>query len=142
MPEISIPNFEDVSVGTLRLDPGVYVVNVQDKPEIKENRNGKPYLELNMTVVDGPEQSAPDGTGSTSPVGRNIRDNLYLVDGAYFRIKQVLVAAGILARDDNTSPIARGQFNSDILVGTRFTVRLEAQMNNGKQYNNVVYVIS
>jgi len=142
MPELSIPNFEEVSVGSLRLDPGEYVVNIQDKPEVKENRNGKPYLEVNMTIVEGPEQQEPDpSSGSKDPAGRNIRDNLYLVDGAYFRIKQLLVASGILARDDNESPIARGQFNTDILVGTRFTVRLSTRMNNGKEYRDVAYVI-
>lgn len=142
MATINIPNFEDVSVSAPMLDVGTYVMNVTEKPEVKENQNGKPYLELVMKVVEGPQQSQPDpGTGSTDPAGRTWKDRLYLVDGAYFRIKQLLLAAGVLARDDKDSPLARGQFNSDILVGTRFTVNLTAQMNNGKEYRNVDYVI-
>jgi len=143
MAAINIPNFDEVSVSAPMLDVGTYIVNVTEKPEVKENQNGKPYMELVMKVVEGPQQSQPDpGTGSTDPAGRTVKDRLYLVDGAYFRLKQLLLAAGVLARDDKDSPLARGQFNSDILVGTRFTINLTAQMNNGKEYRNTDYVIS
>lgn len=142
MPAINIPKFEEVTVSAPRLDPGQYVVNITEKPSLEENQNGKPYLALTMKVIEGPEQQQEDpGTGSKSPAGRTVKDRLYLVDGAYFRVKQLLIASGLLARDDTESPMAHGQFNSDMLVGTRFSINLTAQMNNGKEYRNVDYII-
>lgn len=142
MPQINIPNFDEVTVSAPKLDPGEYMVNITEKPELKENQNGKPYLEIIMKVIEGPEQQQADpATGGTDPAGRKVTDRLYLVDGAYFRVKQLLISAGILARDDKDSPLARGEFNSDVLVGARMPIKLSAQMNNGKEYRNVDYII-
>jgi hypothetical protein len=143
MAQIQIPNFDEVSVSAPKLDPGEYVANIDDKPELKENQNGKPYLEIKLKIIEGPQQAQPDpGTGSTDPAGRTIYDRLYMVDGAYFRVKQLLISAGILARDDKESPLARGEFNSDILAGARLPIKVSAQMNNGKEYRNVDYIIA
>ncbi len=143
MPQIEIPNFDEVQLAPPRLDPGDYVATITEKPALEENQNGKPYLAVKMKIVEGPEQSDPDpATGSRSPAGRNWTDRLYLVDGAYFRVKQLLVAAGLLARDDHDSPMAKGKFNSDMLVGTTFNIRVTTQMSkDGKEYRNVDYII-
>jgi hypothetical protein len=143
LPEIHIPDFDKVSLQPPQLDCGTYTVNVQEKPTIESQSDGKQYIQLQMVVMGGPAQKEADpATGNTSPVGRKWRDRLYLVDGAYFRVKALLIAAGILARDDKASAIAMGNFNSDLLVGTKFQIRLDPNINpqTGKEYRNVVYI--
>lgn len=143
MPELNIPNFDQVQLAPPQLDPGTYTVNVQEKPTLERQDDGKQFLQINMVVMDGPAQQEADPlTGSKSPVGRKWRDRLYLVDGAYFRVKALLIAASILKRDDKSSAIAMGRFNTDLLVGAKFQIKLDPNVNpaTGKEYRNVTYV--
>ncbi len=142
MPEITIEGFDEVAVGFKYFDPGEYTVNVTEKPTIETNDNGKTFIALTMKILEGPQQQEvhPE-TGSKDPRGGTIKDRLYLVDKAYFRVKQLLVAAGILTRDDKTSPIAKGKFSTDILMGTRFTIKYDVSMRDGKEYRETTYVI-
>ena len=137
MPIINLPSFPDTELAAPRLDPGEYTMNIPEKPIVETNQNGKQYLAVKYKVLEGPDQEKEDpGTGSKSPAGRVVTDRFYLVEGAEFRIKRLLVAAGILARDDKESPMARGEINTDVLVGARLPVSVTIQMNNGKEYRN------
>jgi hypothetical protein len=137
MPTINLPNFDQVELAPPQLAPGEYMMSISQKPEIKTNPNGKQYLEVRYKVIEGPEQQKPDpGTGSKDPTGRVVPDRYYLVEGAEFRIKRLLVSTGIIARDDKESPVAQGNFNTDILMGVKLPVNVTIQMNNGKEYRN------
>jgi hypothetical protein len=140
MPQIELNDFEKVALSAPRLDPGVYTFNVHEMPEIKKTDNEKVYINLPMKVVEGPNQKEPDpNTGSFSPVGKVFHDRLYT--GAAFRIKRMLVASGLLAKDDVTSDLARGKLDTAILVGARFQASLTPKLNNGKEYLEVDYII-
>lgn len=138
MPEINIENFENVSLGAPRLDPGgPYEGQITDAPEMKQSDSGKPYLEVKTKVLDGPQQQEPDPeTDSHSPVGREFTDRYYLNERAAFRVKQLLVATGLLSKDDKESPMAKGSFNSDLLAGQKYKFQVTTQMNNGREYRN------
>jgi hypothetical protein len=142
MPEISIPDFDKVALAPPQLDPGEYTVNIYDKPALENSDNGKDYLLVKMKVVEGADQKEEDpATGSHSAVGRTINDRVYLVDGAYFRVKRLLIATGLLSRDDKDSDTALGRFNSDALQGARLRIKVVPAMVNGKEYRNVQYII-
>lgn len=136
MAEITIDNFENVEVAPPQLDPGDYKFNIREEPEVKTSNNGKPYLDVNLTVVDGPAQQ-----NGESPVDRTVHDRVYLVEGAYWRIKQLLIAAGLLDPNDKESPLARGKFNTAILVGAMVgaTVQIQKNPENGREYRNYQY---
>lgn len=138
MAEINIENFESVSLGAPRLDPGgPYEGQITDTPEVKTSDSGKSYLEVKTRVLEGPEQQEPDPeTDSHSPAGREFTDRYYLNERAAFRLKRLLVATGLLAKDDKDSPMAKGQFNSDMLAGQKYKFQVSTQMNNGKEYRN------
>jgi len=148
MPELNIPNFDQVELMPPRLDPGTYVVNIQEEPALKTGTNKKTgasqqYLEVKMTVIEGPQQEHPDpNTGATNPVGRGHRDWVFLVDGAYFRVKQLLVAFGLLSKDDKTSPMAQGKINTQSLVGARGTIKISKEIDkeSQKEYTRTEYV--
>jgi len=143
MPEISIPDFDKVDLLPPRLDPGTYVVNIQNEPEYKVHNNGKNYLDIEFVVIEGPNQAQPDpNTGSVAATGKKIHDWLWMVDGAYFKVKQMLIAMGLLTRDDKTSPLAQGKFTTAALVGARGTIKVSKQLNaqDQKEYTKVEYV--
>jgi hypothetical protein len=141
MPNIEIPNMENAELYAGMLDPGPhYLVNVQELPQIKEAKTGTKQIQLTMTVLSGPDQKSPDPqTGSLSPAGRKVTDFIAL--SAAFRVKQLLIAAGLLARDDKTSALAKGNFNTDLLMGTKFSITIEPDMYDGKEKRRVKYEI-
>ena len=142
MPEIVIPNFEQVEIALPRLIAGAYTMNIQEIPTMDISKNGKQYVQIEMVVLDGPDQPDADpATGSFKPAGRKFRDRMYLVDGAYFRVKAFLIAAGLLKRDDKQSALALGKLNTDTWVGTRFSVVLQPKINpdNQKEYLECIY---
>lgn len=143
MPEVNVPGFEDVDLSPPQLDPGEYTMNIYDKVQLRTaESSGKQYLEVPLKVVEGPEQQAPDpNTGETDATGRTMNDRVYLSQAALWRLKALLVASGLLARDDKDSPMAQGNINTDMLTGTTVQVKLTPQMNNGREYRNVEYVI-
>jgi hypothetical protein len=135
MPQINLPGMENTEVSGGMLDPGAgYVVNIQEAPVLKTAKTGTPQLEVRMTVISGPTQK--DGS---NPAGRKIVDFIALT--AVFRIKQLLIAAGLLNRNDKVSDMARGMFDTDILIGQKFSVNVEADMYDGKEKRKYVYAI-
>lgn len=136
MAEIEIDGFEDVNISNFNpLDPGSYTFVIPERPKKVNDDPDKPYIEVQMKVVEGPEQQDADPeTGSKSPEGRTMRDRYYLTQASKWRIKKLLVACGIITRDDKDSPIARGKFDLDIFTGARFQAKVAIQMNNGKEY--------
>lgn len=144
MPEIFIDNFEQVELSPPKLDVGSgYHFNIESVGELEESeKTGSKYFELALRCLDGPKQSEADPvTGSLDPKGRRIKDRVYLTEGAKWRIKALLISAGLLNRDDKTSDLARGKFNTDILQGAVIACTIEAQMRDGKEYRNVVYEV-
>lgn len=140
MPEINIPDMDQVDLYPKLLDPGVgYLVNIQELPVLSNASTGNPQIELTMTVLSGPEQKEPSGEYGTSPVGRKIKDFISLK--AKFRIKQLLIAAGLLDRADKNSEMAKGNFNTDKLMGAKFSISLEPKMYEGKEGRTIKYAI-
>ena len=141
MPEIIIDEFEDVSVGGQRLDPGAYTFVISEKPEVKDldpNQplgDQKPYLEVKCKVVDGPEQEEINSSGSKSPVGMVHTQRFYL--NAKWNIKRLLIATGLLNREDKESPMAKGRFNTDMLYNQKFSGGIKIDNYGGKDYRNV-----
>ena len=135
MPEINIPDFENVELFTL-LDPGVYTFNIQELPTVEAAKSsGKPKLCFKAVVVDGPPQKQAGGENGTNPAGR-----MQYVSIPYEMksvIKQLLIATGLLRRDDKSSPMAKGQFNSDILQGTTFRATLVPNMYDGNESRKI-----
>jgi hypothetical protein len=129
MPEVNIPDFENTKLNSL-LDPGVYTFTIKDPPTLEPAQSsGKLKLVYKAEVLDGPPQK-DDGA---NPAGRvqfvTIPD---FMDTGRSRVKQLLISAGFLRRDDKESPMARGNFNTDDLVGAIFKAVLEPSDYNGK----------
>jgi hypothetical protein len=133
MPRVEIPDFENTKVFTL-LDPGVYNVEVDGIPLVENNKKGNPQIIMTMTVTDGPTQQTGD-----NPFGRKIKD--FIPFALSTKVKALLLACGVLTRDDTTSEIAKGGFDTEILMGARLQVRLTRRMYNGNPQNDVAYVI-
>ncbi len=141
MPEINIPNFENVPTSFLQLDPGTYTVQIQD-PYEQKFENDKEFIEIHMTVKAGPNQKASDENGSTDPSGKKIRDRVYLTGSAAWRLKRLLICSGLLSKDDKSSEMARGKINLDLLMASGpFQIKLTPNIREGREYRNVEYVI-
>jgi len=142
MPQINMPNFEHVELSAPQLDVGKYTVNIIEKPEMQQPESGNVYLLITMQATEGPEQSTPHPLdGSTKAEGRTIKDRVYLTAEAAWRLKALLISAGILSREDQTSPMAKGNFNTDILYGQSLQIEVTKRMHNGREYNNVTYIV-
>ena len=135
--EIKLPGFEEVeaSEGFKLLAPGKYRVIIAEPPEVGVNNNGNPEMVITMKVIGGPKQE--DGS---DPAGSTIKDWIYYTK-AMWKLKNLLVSAGIIPKDDKTSDIARGQFDSDILTGQECVINLTASTYNGKEKRDVQYVL-
>jgi len=141
MAEINIPNFENTPLSFVQLDPGTYTVQIQD-PYEQKFENDKEFIQLELTVKAGPAQKQPDEHGSTDPSGRKIRDRIYLTGNAAWRLKRLLVCSGLLARDDKSSAMAKGNINLDLLMASGpFQIKLTPNIKDGKEYRNVEYVV-
>ena len=145
MPEITIDGFEEVSVGGQRLDPGTYVFVVSEKPVIKDlDMNAplsdqKPYLEVKFKVIDGPPQEEPNASGTNNPQGMIHTQRFYL--NAKWGIKRLLIATGLLNREDNDSPMAKGRFNTDMLYNCKLNGVVKSEMYKEKEFRNVEPII-
>lgn len=141
MPEIIIPNMEDAEIFSAQLDPGAgYLFNIQELPKVIQAKTGTTQLEVTFTVISGPDQKVTNPeTGTLSPTGKKIKD--FIAFTAQFRMKQLLVACGLLARDDKTSEMAKGKFNSDILLGQKCGGSIEAEMYQEKERRRIKYAI-
>lgn len=147
MPTVSFENFQDVPLTRApMLDPGTYVVAIKEFEEKFEN--DKNYLAMVYEVKEGPKQKKDDGNGNYDPTGREIFDRVYLSAAAAWRVKSLLVATGILSKDDKTSPMARGQdINLDLLhSGGPFRIKLTPRLykddgGNQKEARNVEFII-
>lgn len=141
MPEITIDEFEDVSVGGQRLDPGAYTFVISEKPEVKDldpsqpMADQKPYLEVKFKVVDGPDQEEVNSSGTNSPVGMVHTQRFYL--NAKWGVKRLLIATGLLNREDKDSPMAKGRFNTDMLYNCKLSGVVKSEMYNNREYRNV-----
>lgn len=152
---VNIANFENLSIKREQLDPGTYVVQIQDPYTDKDGvagqtsfENDKEFFQLDYTVKAGPDQKEADENNSKSPVGKKIHDRVYLTGKAAFRLKQLLIASGILNRADKVSDIARGQnINLDMLLGSgTFQVKLTPNFRkddagNTREYRNVEIIV-
>lgn len=133
MPRVEIADFQNAKVYTM-LDAGVYTVAINEEPAVGQTSNGNPRIEVTMEVADGPTQQSGE-----NPAGRIVKDFIPLKLAS--KIKALLLAAGLLQRDDTTSEIATGSFDTSILYGTRFQVRLSHRMYEGKPQLDVNYVV-
>lgn len=145
MPVVNIPDFENLSIKREQLDVGTYVVQIQDPYTDKDGVAGqtsfddkdREFIQIEYTVKQGPQQKEPDEHGSKDPTGKKIRDRVYLTGKAAFRLKQILIASGILSRSDKDSPTAKGNINLDMLMGSgTFQVKLVPNLykdQNGNQ---------
>jgi hypothetical protein len=143
MPEINMEGFENISTsGFKMLDPGEYTARITEPPA-QGFDNDKNYIEVHMEAVQGPPQKEVVNaeTGSKDPAGVPFRDRIYLTAAAAWRLKRLLVCAGLLARDDKASPMAKGKIQTDLLAGATVHVRMTPNIRDGKEYRNVEYII-
>lgn len=143
MPQIQLPGFDNTSLSSKKLDPGRYQVNITDVPQVKTSDNGKNFIEVEFTVRTGPKQEPTNPNEQPQdPTGMKISDRLYYDnEKAWYRIKGLMVSAGILARDDTESPKAKGQIDLDEWAGATLTIDVVSEMRDGKDYRNVNYVV-
>lgn len=140
MGTVNIPDFEKVGIGQALLDVGEYTCTIHKAPK-EEFADDKPYLEIPLRVAQGREQKEPDQNGSKDPTGREFHDRVYLTPTALWRLKRLLVSAGLLARDDKTSDMAKGNINLDALVGCTVRIKMTPNIREGREYRNVEYVV-
>ena len=128
------------------LDPGIYQLNCMTEPVMSTTKNGFTQIEYEFTVLEGPEQKIEFGAGGKSPVGRTVKDWIVVIPttpdkkGTEWKLKSLLVAMGIITRDDKTSAIARGQFGTSVFVGGKFLCRVVADMWEGKEKRKLEYM--
>lgn len=140
MPEITLDKFEDVTVGGIRLDVGgPYAMVIHEKPELVDMETDKPYMAMKLKCLSGPDQEETNNSGTNSPTGLIIPQRVYL--NAKFIVKRYLIATGLLTRDDNESPMAKGRFNTDMLFNKKFNAIIKAEMYEGKERRNVEAII-
>ncbi len=140
MPEITLDKFEEVTVGGIRLDVGgPYDMVIHEKPELVDMGTDKPYMLLKIKCLSGPDQEETNNSGSNSPVGLVISQRVYL--NAKFIVKRYLIATGLLTRDDTESPLAKGNFNTDMLQNKRFKGVIKSEMYDQKERRNVEAII-
>jgi len=136
-----LQDFANIPVGKAQLDPGAYIFNIQEEPTDEFDNDQKEYLQMVYHVVDGPPQQVEDAEFGTSPVGRTFKERLYLETKSLWKLKSLLIACGMLDRNDKTSDIARGVFDTADLVGKTFnaTVAKTTSKKDGKEYTNLNY---
>lgn len=144
MPQINMPDFDQIELQPPSLDAGTYEGNIVEKPQVKstEGEDPKQYLEVKIQVTDGPPQSKPHPvTGNTSAEGRTITNRVYLTQASAWRLKALLVCAGLLDRGDTSSPLAKGNINSDMLLGTHVKFEASKRMSNGNEYTDIQWIV-
>jgi hypothetical protein len=138
--DINIAGFETVDIAPPQLDPGNYSVTIQTAPVMDSTDDGKDFLPIDMVVVNGPNQKS-----GANPTGKIYRDRVYLTSAASWRIKSLLVASGLMSRDDKASPVAKGQFNTQQLVGSNFQINITPNRverdGQVREYRNCQYVV-
>ncbi len=142
MPQVQMPDFENVELQPPSLDAGTYEGNIVEKPDLDQTEDGKQFITVLVQATDGPDQMKPHPvTGSMKVEGRTVRTRVYLTKAAAWRVKQLLVCAGLLARDDAQSPMAKGNINTDMLLGTHVKFEVSKRMANGNEYSDVQWII-
>ena len=80
------------------LPPGTYTLTVVDMEQGESAKKHTPFIQFNYTVADiGPDVDSDDleeAGGTESVIGKKIRDQFYLTEGALFRLKNFLEACG------------------------------------------------
>lgn len=136
MPKINLKGFEDTEVTPPMLDPGSYAVKITQAPVEEWDDQNRNYMDIYMMVVSGPQQKNGDAAA-----GKDTRDRIYLhTPKSWFRLKQLLVAAGLMERDDKESPMAKGDIDTDLLAGQSLQIEVSINMRDGKEYRNTQYV--
>ncbi len=129
MPQVHIPDFANTKMFTL-LDPGVYTFTIKELPTLEAAQSsGKLKLCFKAIVLDGPPQKETGDNPADRILYVTIPD---FMDTGRSRVKQLLIAAGYLRRDDKDSPMANGDFNTDDLIGAIFKALVEPSDYNGK----------
>lgn len=140
MPEITLDGFEDVTVGGIRLDVGgPYQFAITEKPELVDMDTDKPYMIMKLKCLSGIEQEEKNNSGTTNPMGLETTERIYL--NARFIVKRWLISIGLLARDDQDSPMAKGKFNTDMFYNQKVTAMVKGSMWDGKERRNVEPII-
>src|SRR3990172_10173825 len=105
---VNFPGFDDVSVFSSYTPPvGTYVVVVDGVPEINVE---KEQLMVKLKIV-----AAKNLQNQADTEGKVFTDYLSMKKTAWWKTKALLVASGILAKDDTTSQVARGDWDTEIL---------------------------
>lgn len=138
--KITLPDFQNATVGNEPLVDGIYTVNVPTSPT-REMKGDKVSLKFTFKVVAGPDQKSPGENGTLSPIGRELHDFIPLQANCMWRMKRLLVAAGLMARDDKSSALAMGEFDTDSLIGNTFQVKVFQEEYEGKKRTKVDYVL-
>jgi hypothetical protein len=135
--ELFIANFEDADVFSRYLPPaGEYVCKIESEPTMKVASTGTQQLLLLLSIV-----AANDPAQQAEAEGKVFGDFISLSPKAAFRLKQVLVSAGIIDANDKTSEIARGKINTSIFKDQTVRVKVTHRFFEGKEKADVEYLI-
>ena len=127
---INIPNFEDVSLFSNYQPPAAdYLCEIPDIPQVQHKEGKMSQIAVKLKITAAKDQvnfAKEEGNTFTDfiPFGVNPKTG----KDASFRFKNLLVAAGIIDKDDKTSEIARGQVNLGVLKDAKVMVRVTHYM--------------
>jgi hypothetical protein len=135
--EIYIPGLPEAaaSTGFQLPDPGRYtlrIMGIEQTPDID-----KPKLVVTLFVVDGPQQrNIVKENGNNSPVGMQVKEFIPLQKSCAWRSKNLLVAAGVLSRDDEVTT----KFDPEAVISQIVTADITHQEYNNKMQANFKYI--
>ncbi len=136
--ELFIPDFEDTNVFSSYLPPaGDYLCKIDTEPQVKTAKTGNDQLLFLLTII-----ASKDPAQQSEVEGKVFGDFVSLAPKAAFRMKQILVSAGIIDANDKTSEIARGRINTAIFKDAKVNVKVTHRIYEGKPKADVEYLIS
>lgn len=135
--EINIPGLPEANVSGFPLpDPGRYQMRIIGVEEDNKNPS-KPKLVFTYYITDGPQQiNIVQETGSNSPVGMQVKEFVPLQATCAFRVKNIMVAAGVLSRDDTTT----ARIETEQLLSQVVTAEITHEEYEGKVQLRFKYI--
>jgi len=116
-----LTGFETVTISKPVLDAGAYIFLCEKEPTDEwDDKKDLEYLAFEYKVLDGPPQEKEDPEFGTSAAGRTASERVYLDSKNKWKLKKLMVAMGLLDRNDTTSDRARGNFGTEIFAGQTF----------------------
>jgi len=99
------------------IDPGTYDATISNIVEKVGSNSGKPYLSLELTIVDEPF------------AGRKVFDNVSLAEKALWKLKQLSEATEVEIDDE---------FDTEDFLGSEVSIVVDIEQSKGYDPKNIV----